>query len=253
MGNNTNQLKRTARLSGLLFLLWIVTGFYDMLFVAPRIFVRGDIPATSENILTHELLFRTSIFSGLITSTIWILLVLTFYQLFKSVNERHARLLVAFVVVQIPVAFVKAAFSITALKVLKGDVLKTFDLSQRQDLAILFLKINDYSVMALELFWGLWLFPLAILVYQSNFIPRFISIWLIANGVVYVVLCFVSIAFPQFRDLVFTVGMPAMFGELVLMLWLLIKGVNVKKVEEATSEIDSQTSVLSFLHFLQHY
>lgn len=93
-----------------------------------------------------------------------------------------------------------------------------------------FLKINEYSVLALVLFYGLWLFPLAILVYQSVFIPRFFGIWLILNGIVYVLLSFVGIVLPEYRDTVFTVGMPAMFGELVLMLWLLIKGTRDKSV-----------------------
>ena len=159
MENNTNQLKKTARLAGLLFLLWIIAGFFDMFFVSPKIFVSGDPVASAQNILIHELLFRTSIFSGLITSVIWILLVLVFYRLFKTVNERYAKLLVAFVVVQVPVAFIKGAFSITTLMMLKGEALKSFELSQRQDLAMLLLKINDYGVLALELFWGLWLFP----------------------------------------------------------------------------------------------
>jgi hypothetical protein len=234
MDENT-QLKKTARFAGLLFLLWIVTGFYEMFFVSPKILIKGDVAGSAQNILTHELLFRTSIFSGLITSTIWILLALVFYRLFKSVNERQARLLVAFVVVQVPIAFIKSAFSVTTLKILKGEVLTTFDLNQRQDLAILFLKINDYGVLALELFWGLWLFPLAILVYNSNFLPRFLGLWLIINGIVYVLLSFVSLVTPQYTDMVFTVGMPAMFGELVFMLWLLIKGVNVKKAEVAST------------------
>lgn len=30
---------------------------------------------------------------------------------------------------------------------------------------------------------------------------------------------------PEYKGLVFTIGMPAMFGELVLMLWLLIRGI----------------------------
>ncbi len=234
MENNINQLKKTARLAGLLFLLWIITGFYDMFFVSPKIFVSGDPVATAQNILTHELLFRTSAFSGLITSIIWILLVLVFYRLFKSVNERYAKLLVAFVVVQVPVAFIKGAFSIATLMILKGEVLMSFEVSQRQDLAMLFLKINDYSVLALELFWGLWLLPLAILVYQSNFIPRLLGVWLIINGVVYILLSFTSIVFPQYKDMVFTVGMPAMFGELALMLWLLIKGIRVREVVTPT-------------------
>lgn len=202
-----------------------------MFLVSPKIFVKGDFAASAQNILAHELLFRSSIFSGLVTGTLWILLVLTFYHLFKSVNERHAKLLVVFVLVQIPIIFINGAFSIAALMVLKGELLMTFDMNHRQDLAIFFLKIKEYCVLALELFWGLWLFPLAILVYNSNFIPRFLGFWLTINGVAYVLLSFTSLVTPQIKDMVFTLGIPAMFGELVFMLWLLIKGVKVKKME----------------------
>jgi hypothetical protein len=228
--NTKQELKKTARLAGLLFLLWIVSGFYDMFYVSPKIFVSGDSVATAQNILKYETLFRTGIFSGLITNTIWVLLVWVFYQLFRSVNERYAKLLVASVLVQVPVAFVNAGLSIAAVITLKGEILKSFELVQRQDLAMTFLKINEYSVLALVLFYGLWLFPLAILVYQSVFIPHFFGIWLILNGIVYVLLSFVGIVLPEYRDIVFTVGMPAMFGELVLMLWLLIKGTRDRSV-----------------------
>ena len=228
--NANLETKKTARLAGLLFLLWIVSGFYDMFYVSPKIFVSGDPVASADNILKYETLFRTSIFSGLITSTIWVLLVWVFYQLFRNVNARYAKLLVASVVVQVPVAFVKAGLSMATVQTLKGEILQSFELAQRQDLAMAFLKINDYSVLALELFWGLWLFPLAILVYQSVFIPRFLGVWLIINGIVYVLLSFTSIVIPEYKDMVFSVGMPAMFGELVLMLWLLIKGIRNQKV-----------------------
>lgn len=228
--NSIIELKRTARLAGLLFFLWIVSGFYDMFFVTPRIFVKGDIQTSAQNILQHEILYRTSIFSGLITSTLWVVLVWVFYHLFKSVNERYARLLVAFVLVQIPIAFIRAGFSIAALLTLKGEILMSFELRQRQDLAMAFLKINDYNIRALELFWGLWLFPLAILVYQSIFIPRFLGVWLLVNGIVYVVLSFTSIVLPEYKNAVFTIGIPAMFGELLLMLWLVIKGIREKAI-----------------------
>lgn len=222
--------KKTARLAGLLFFLWIVTGFYEMFFVSPKLFVSGDPVASAQNILKHETLFRTGIFSGLLTNTLWILLVWVFYHLFRSVNERYSKLLVASVVVQVPVAFVKAGLSIATVITLKGEILKSFELVQRQDLAMAFLKINDYCVSALVLFYGLWLFPLAILVYHSGFIPRFLGVWLLINGIVYVLLSFATIVLPEYNDLVFTVGMPAMFGELVLMLWLLIKGVTSKRL-----------------------
>lgn len=228
--NDYTKRKRTARLAGLLFFLWIVLGFYDMFLVSPEIFVSGDSQASAQNILKYEFLFRTSIFSALMVSTLWVLLVWVFYHLFRPVNERYARLLVAFVLVQVPVAFIKAGLSIATILALKGEILKSFELAQRQDLAMSFLKINDYTVLALELYWGLWLFPLAILIYQSVFIPRFLGVWLIINGIVYVLLSLTSIVFPEYKNDVFNIGMPAMFGELVLMLWLLIKGVRDKNV-----------------------
>ena len=89
---------------------------------------------------------------------------------------------------------------------------------------MLFLNIQDYGVLALELFWGLWLFPLAILVYRSRFLPRFLGIWLILDGIALVVLCFTSLLLPQYKDIVYKIGVLPMFGEVVFMLWLLIKG-----------------------------
>lgn len=128
---NTNlEIKRTARLAGLLFLLWIVSGFYDMFYVSPKIFVSGDSVASAQNILKYETLFRTGIFSGLVTNTIWVLLVWVFYQLFRSVNERYSKLLVASVLVQVPVAFVNAGLSIAAVITLKGEILKSFELAR---------------------------------------------------------------------------------------------------------------------------
>jgi len=65
-------------------------------------------------------------------------MVLVLYRLFKSVNGRQAKLLVALVIVEIPTGFIVEAFNITSLMILKGEILKTFELGQRQDLAMLF-------------------------------------------------------------------------------------------------------------------
>ena len=153
-------------------------------------------------------------------------MVLLFYRMFKPVNERQAKLLVAFVIVQIPVAFLMEAFNITSLMLFKGDILKTFEVSQRQDLAMLFLKINDYCTLILETFWGLWLLPLGVLIYKSRFIPRFLGVWLIITGIFYFVLSFTSIMFPQYKETVSNspLAIPAELGEVAFMLWLLIIG-----------------------------
>jgi hypothetical protein len=224
MENEIASRKNTARLAGLLYLIWIITGLYIMFYIPSQINIRDDAVTAAQNILSNEFLFRTGIINDLISSTVWVFLVLILYRLFKQVNERQAKLLVALVIVQIPTVFIMEAFNITSLMIFKGEILKTFELNQRQDLAMLFLKINDYGVLTLETFWGLWLFPLAILVYRSRFLPRFLGVWLFIDGFALLILSFTSLLLPQYKDMVYKIAFPAMLGEVAFMLWLLIRG-----------------------------
>ena len=126
------------------------------------------------------------------------------------------------------------AFNITSLMLFKGVLLQTLELSQRQELAMLFLKINEYGMVTLAVFWGLWLIPLAQLVYRSGFIPRIIGILLMINGIAYMVDSFIFMLFPNYYAfinqylLLFIIP-----GEISLTLWLLIKGVknNISTIE----------------------
>ena len=229
MENELNRLKKTARLAGLLYLIWVITGIYGIVYVPSKTMVRGDAAATANKILANEFLFRTGIMNEIISSVIWVLIALVLYRLFKQVNEGQAKLLVALVIVQIPVVFVMQAFKMAALMIFKGEILKTFELSQRQDLAMLFFKINGYATIVLEMFWGLWLFPFGQLVYKSGFIPRILGVFLILNGIAYVLHCFTSLFLPNYQALVFQMATPIWtLGEISIMLWLLIKGVNTK-------------------------
>ena len=114
---NSSSLKKTARFAGALYLVWIITGLYAIYYVPSQIDMEGDAATIAQDILSHELLFRTGVMNDLISSTIWVFLVLVLYRLFKSVDERQAKLLVALVVVQIPAVFIMDAFSITSLMI----------------------------------------------------------------------------------------------------------------------------------------
>ena len=233
MENRVLPLKKTARLAGLLYLIWILTAIYDLMYVQPQTIVTGDAVATANKILANEFIFRTGIINGIFSSTVWVLIGLTLYRLFKHVNEGQAKLLVALVIVQVPAFFITGALDITSLMLFKGDILKTFELSQRQDLAMLFFKINGYVTITLEMFWGLWLFPFGYLVYKSGFIPRILGVFLILNGVAYVIHCFTHILLPSYQGLVFQIATPFwVLGEIGITLWLLIKGVKNKKIAD---------------------
>jgi hypothetical protein len=110
--------------------------------------------------------------------------------------------------------------------IFKGEILTTFEPGQRQDLAMLFFKINDYATISLEMYWGLWLFPFGQLVYKSGFIPRILGIFLILNGIAYIIHFFTHLLLPDYQALVFQFATPVWtLGEISIMLWLLIKGV----------------------------
>lgn len=226
MEPNLKSLKKTARLAGLLYLLWVITGILGLMYLPSKFMVRGDAAATANNILANEFLFKMWIVNNLMAATICVFMLFTLYRLFKHVNEGQAKLMFYLFFVTVPVSFVMEALQISSLMVLKGEVLKSFELIQRQDLARFFLKINDYGNIVMELFWGLWLFPFGLLVYQSRFIPRILGIFLILNGIAYVIHCFAHLLFPDYQNLVAQIATPFwILGEISVTLWLLIKGV----------------------------
>ena len=60
--------------------------------------------------------------------------------------------------------------------------------------------------------------------YRSRFLPRFLGVWLAIGGLAYVLLSLTGELLPQYQGEVFAYSQPAFFGELAIMLWLVIKG-----------------------------
>jgi hypothetical protein len=95
--------------------------------------------------------------------------------------------------------------------------------------------MRDHQNTAAEILWGVWLIPLAVLVYRSRFLPRFLGVWLTINGAAYVILSLTGVLLPQYQNKVFLYSQPALFGEIALMLWLLIKGAKPPAIHAAGS------------------
>jgi len=225
--------KKTARLAGLLYLLLAIVATYGVMYVPSKIIVWDDAAATANNILVNEFLFRTGIVGSLISQVIMILVVWLLYQLLKQVNELHAKLMGALVIVAIPIGFLLNVFKITALVIFKGGILQSFEPDQMHDLAELFLRIGSYGTQMVQLYWGLWLFPFGLLVYKSGFIPRVFGVLIFMNGIAYNILSFTFLLFPEYRSLVSQFAMPFVFlGEIPIIFWLLIKGVKSQPITE---------------------
>src|SRR6266566_2843185 len=217
--------KNPGRFAGLLYVLTSSVGFFAMMYVPTKLIVHGNAAATASNIAANETLFRLGIAGELIGQAGFIFVALALYDLLKGVNRRHASLMVTLIVVSIPIAFLNELNAIAALVLVRGaDFLSTFEKPQRYALAMLFLNLHGHGFGVAEIFWGLWLFPLGLLVYRSRFLPRFLGVWVALGGFAYVILSLTGILLPQYQDKVFTYAQPAFFGEIALMLWLVIKG-----------------------------
>jgi hypothetical protein len=217
--------RNPGRFAGLLYVLTSIVGFFAMGYVPGKLIVHGNAAATAHNILASDTLFRLGIVGGLIGQAGFLFVAFALYDLLKGVSQRYASLAVILIVVSIPIAFLNELNAIAALLLVRGaDFLVTFEKPQRDALAMLFLNLHHFGFVVAEMFWGLWLFPLGLLVYRSRFLPRLLGVWLVFAGVAWVALSLTGVLLPEYMDKVDTWSQPAIFGEIAFMLWLVIRG-----------------------------
>jgi hypothetical protein len=235
MEEKLNSLKRTARGVGILYILMDVFMIFSGMVVDPKIFVPGDAVATTSNILASEWLFRLGFVSWIVGYIVFLFLVLALYNLFKSVDKGQARLMVILVVAGVSVAFLNMLNQYVPILLLSGaEHLSAFNPAQLQTLSMLFLDIYNNGIMLAEIFWGLWLIPLGILVYKSRFVPKLLGVLLIVGCFGHLLSFLTTFLFPDYSAILIPISEMVMVGELPIFLWLLIKGVRDQQL--TTSE-----------------
>jgi hypothetical protein len=213
---------KTARIAGGLYLLLLPLGILGLIYVPATLIVPGDVATTASNIMANESLFRLSIVSALLIQVVNLFVVLFLYKLLKPVNKNMALVMVIFILLGAPIAMLTEVNRAAALL-----LLNTADLSPA--LAALFLDLHEVGIQIASIFWGLWLFPMGYLVFKSGYIPKMIGVLLIIGCFGYLADSFAFFLFPNFG---MTISQFTFIGELVLPLWLLIKGVNVAQWEK---------------------
>ena len=220
---------KAARIAGALYPGMGVPAVFSFGYVTHTLIVPGNVNATANNILASQVLFRLGIVAELIAAVFFLLLAMALYRLLSGVNTNHARLMVGLVLVSVAITFVNVLNNIAALTLFRGaDYLAVFDKPQRDALAMLFLGLHRQGLAVNNIFWGLWLLPFGLLVMRSRFLPRILGLLLIVNCFAYVAISVTSLLLPAYGNVVIRASMPALLGELWIMLWLLIKGAKVQ-------------------------
>jgi Domain of unknown function (DUF4386) len=215
-----------ARIAGLFELLEALTSGFGQVIVPGMLVVAGNAAATAANILAHGSLFRLSILAALIGIACHIAWIFLFYELFKPVN-RSLSLLAAFVgLVAIAIQACSSLFQVAPLIVMEaGQSFSAFNVAQLQALTLMFLRFSARAFNTYLAFFGIWCVLIGYLIFRSTFMPRIIGLLEGLAG-----LCWLTFIWPPLAHYVSPYNqILAGLGEISLMLWLLVMGVNAAR------------------------
>src|ERR1700675_2101191 len=208
-----------ARITGVLYLLTILTGIFAQGFVSGRLVVDGDAAATAANILTHRGLFQLGLAVYLIEMACQIAMTALFYDLLKPAG-RSVSLLAAFLgLAGCVIKTFSRVFFIAPLFVLRGaHYLSVFSTEQLQALALLFLKVNDHGAAIALVFFGFYALLQGYLIIRSTFLPRTLGMLSVLGGVGWLSFLYPPLGYRLFPY----IGAFGILGAVSLILWLLV-------------------------------
>ena len=224
----------TGRIAGALYVVVILTGIFSLAYVPGQLQLTGDAESVVRTITSNETMYRLGIVSWFLNCVAFLLLPLAFYQLFHAVNRRAAILMVAFALMSIPISLVAAGNELDVLSLIAGRTpLQAVSLENRHVMVIRSLTAYDNGMFVAQLFWGLWLIPLGLLILKSRAVPRLFGVLLLLGGVGYLIQelggvlsrTFGQTPLSQFATL------PAAAGEIGLGVWLLLRGIRQAAVD----------------------
>jgi hypothetical protein len=215
-------MRRDARIAGILYLLLGLIAPVRLIYIPNAVLVSGNAQATAANIASHEALFRAAILTDVVAGVLTLFVTMALFRLFRSTDKDIASVMLILGGLMVtPIYFFNLVNDAGAVVVARApSYLAAFDQQQREGLVSLFLRLHSYGVVVNEMFWGLWLLPLGVLIFKSRLMPRFVAIWLFLNGGAYVLLSVLGILSPSLMSRVAGLMFPLQLGEIVAMLWL---------------------------------
>ncbi len=219
--------KKTARIAGLLYLGVVLSGIFSLMYVPSQIIVYDNPEQTYENLISSQLLFRFGIISGLICYTFFLFLPLVLYKLFKPVNQDYAKLMVILAIISVPMFFLNVQNQFTVLSLAdSSNIVYDFSIEQQLSQIMLLIEQYDNGMRMIHVFSGLWLLPFGYLVFQSDFLPKFLGVLLMLGCFGYLINFLGHTIIPQYANMGISsyISLPASIGEIGTCLWLLIMG-----------------------------
>ncbi|HEY1772620.1 MAG TPA: DUF4386 domain-containing protein [Gammaproteobacteria bacterium] len=224
-------LAKNTRIVGLWYLALVFIGPLRLLYIPGKLFVHDDAGSTAANIASHHTLFQLGIFADTWGGVVLVFLTMAFYRLFKDVDRYQAQLLVITGgIIPGAIYFLNTLNDAAALILARGDSwLYSFSEVQRDALVYFFTRLHFQMVVSAEVLWGIWLFPMGILILKSRWFPRVLGWWLFLDGATWIIGSFAAMFLPNYADTIDTWSIPFRLGEIAVTLWFLVMGAKEPK------------------------
>lgn len=225
-----NTINKTARIAGLLYLIYIVFHVFADVIGRSNIIVYGDAATTARNIIDSAWQFRIGYMFDLFAAVLFLLTAWALYILLKPVNKNMALLFLLLNLGGVAIQCASDLFLPASQLLLSGaDYAKVFQTDQLQTLAMSFLYQYRNGFMIAQIFYGAWLFPLGYTVFKSGFLPRILGIVLMIHCFTWLMTSLQFFLFPGFTAVTYVSYPLGLIAELGLSLWLLIMGAKEQK------------------------
>ena len=222
-------LRQAALIAGFAYLLMPVT--FAEFYINPKLMIPGNIEQTAQNIVAHGRLFAAAILCYLITLVLDVVIAWALYILLVPVNRSVSLLTAWFRLVYTVIALVSLLNLTNVYRLLHTpDYLTAFGTGPLHAQVLLLLNSYRYDWSISLIIFGIHLGLLGYLIYRSGYIPRIIGILLVVDGLGWVITPLKPYLYPNAHLGFFS---PFSFAELILPLWLLIRG---WKIQEPTAQ-----------------
>lgn len=227
-------IKTTARFAGMLYLLQIPLGIFGIVYVPQQLIDKDNLQTTMANIASHEFLFRLSMVSAILCALVTVGTGALIAKTLKPVNGPWSRWIFIFTCLVCPITLINELNHVAVLNLATTSSNSMTLLQGEPEILVnLFLNLHVYGIKTIDIFFGLWLLPMGYLVIQSKYIPKIIGYLLLLTCLGYLIDFCTFFLLPKFP---ITVSEYTWIGEVLMVLWLLIKGIDSAAFEKHYSD-----------------
>lgn len=215
--------RHTARMAGAFYLLMALFGGAAA-FARRGLIVGGDATRTAINIQAHQSLYLLGYAGDVLMVASYVVVTALLYRVFKPVNKSVALTAAAFGLMGCAILAIAYSYELAPLALLgNARYLAAFSMAQREAMSYMFLQFYSDTYGVSLVFFAFYLLLTGWLIVRSTFMPRIVGVLLMLG------VWGLAFLFPPFAVKYLAWLRLGSIGEVLLLIWLLVKGVDSDK------------------------